>query len=48
MRRPAVLLMSDALPSGAPAHGQAMGQIDNADASLRLPRAFARAADCWR
>ena len=30
-----------------PARGQVVGQVENADASLRLPRAVARAADCW-
>ena len=31
-----------------PARGQVVGQVENADASLGLPRAFARAADRWR
>ena len=31
-----------------PARGQVVGQVENADTSLGLPRAFARAADCWR
>ena len=36
------------LKASHPAHRQVVGQVENADASLRLPRAFARAADCWR
>ena len=36
------------LKASHPARGQVVGQVENADGSLRLPRAFARAADCWR